>query len=241
MARKRLIDLVLSEGVCQDRNEARRLILSGGVLVNGHRSSQPAEFLSTEATVTLASTRRFVSRAGQKLKHAFDSWNLDITGATTADIGAASGGFTECMLQYGAKRVYAIDTGKGLLHWKLRNDSRVVVLEETNILHLDNLPEKVSFLSIDTSWTPLRLSLPHAAGLLEHGGTAIALLKPNYEIQRPELLNDGILEDVTIRDQVVNEFEKWASEVGWQSVMATESPVTGDKGNVEWLVHLVNP
>jgi 23S rRNA (cytidine1920-2'-O)/16S rRNA (cytidine1409-2'-O)-methyltransferase len=241
VAKKRLIDLVLSKRVCQDRNEARRLILSGGVLVNGHRSSKPAEFLSADVIVTLASTQRSVSRAGQKLKHAFDSWGLDVTGATTADIGAASGGFTECMLQHGAKRVYAIETGKGLLNWKLRSDSRVVVLEETNILHLDDLPEKLSFLSIDTSWTPLRLSLPHAARLLVHGGTAIALLKPNYEIQRPELLREGILEDAVMRGQVVDEFIQWASEAGWQSVRAIESPITGDKGNMEWLVYLVNP
>ncbi len=238
MAQRLLIDLVLSEELCTDRDHARNLILRGNVYVNGHRASKPAASVSTDAVITLEDNRRAVSRAGQKLEFAFDTWHLDVNDRVAADVGAAGGGFTECLLFHGARRVYAIEAGRGLLNWKIREDSRVVVMEDTNILHMSDLPEAVSFLCIDTAWTPLRRSLPCAARFLQTGGEAVALLKPNYELQKPEALVDGVLTDRRLMEKVVEEFLEWAAIVGWQTRQAIESPVKGDKGNVEFLIHL---
>ena len=241
MAQLRLIDVMLTRRLCEDREQARRLILAGEVLVNGHRVSEPARFVKADADLTLTTSSRPVSRAGQKLEHALSFWDIRVESVTAADIGAASGGFTECLLRHGVQRVYAIETGKGQLDWKLRQDSRVVVMEETNILYLDSLPEPIALATIDTSWTPLRQTLPRAGRLLGEGGEVVALLKPNYEIQNPSQLTGGVLVDEHIRQEVVQSFLAWAADHGWVVRHATPSPIAGDKGNIEWLVHLNAP
>ncbi len=238
MAKIRLIDLVLNRGLSPNRDHARRIILAGNVLINGHRLSQPAAYVSSDVEITCVDVSRPVSRAGRKLEHALEEWTIPTNGAIAGDIGAASGGFTECLLERGAERVYAIETGKGLLSWKLRQDPRVVVMEETSILHLNHLPELLSLVTIDTSWTPLRRSLPCVAALLKEGADVIALLKPNYEIQDPSILIEGVLRDSAILLNVVDEFLDRASELGWRVLGHMESPIQGDKGNIEWLVHL---
>lgn len=238
MAKRRLIDVVMARGLCRDRGEARRMILAGEVRINGHTMTQPAAFVEDDAEVSACREARPVSRAGQKLDYAFARWRLDVDGLATADIGAATGGFTECLLRHGARKVYAIDTGKGQLAWALRRDPRVAVMERTNILRVDALPEPVAFAAIDTSWTPLRRSLPAAGRLLRPGGEAVALLKPNYELQDTSKLVAGVLADREERARVVDAFLGWAAQAGWAVVDAAESPVTGDRGNVEWLVYL---
>lgn len=238
MAKLRLIDAVLARRLCDDRDRARRLILAGEILVNGHRISQPAMFVKSDATLTLTDLSRPVSRAGHKLEYALTRWDIRVESIVAADIGAASGGFTERLLRHGAQRVYAIETGKGQLSWKLRQDPRVVVMEETNILYLETLPERIALAVIDTSWTPLRQALPRVERLLGQSGEVIALLKPNYELQDPARLARGILEDERVRQEVVRTFLQWAEEQGWTIHHAMPSPIAGDKGNVEWLTHM---
>lgn len=238
MAKKHLIDATLAAGLCEDREEARRLILAGAVLVNGHRMSQPGAFVGGDVRLTLRDRPEWVSRAGQKLEYAVTRWRIPIEGLVTADAGAAGGGFTECLLRHGARRVYAIETGKGQLAWKLRQDPRVVVMEQTNILYLTTLPEPIDLMVVDTSWTPLRRSLPPAVRLLKAQGEVIALLKPNYEIQDTTRLTGGVLTDDRIRQEVVQDFLRWTEEQGWQARDAIPSPISGDKGNIEWLIWL---
>ena len=238
MAKIRLINLVLNRGLSPDRDHARRIILAGNVLINGHRLSQPAAYVSSEVVITFEDAPRPVSRAGRKLEHALEEWTIPTDGVIAADIGAASGGFTECLLKRGAQRVYAIETGRGLLSWKLRQDPRVVVMEGTSILHLNHLPELLSLVTIDTSWTPLRRSLPCVVPLLKEEANVIALLKPNYEMQDRSILVDGVLQDSAVLMNIVGEFLDRASEQGWKVLAHMKSPMKGDKGNVEWLVHL---
>ena len=238
MAKRRLIDLVLDRDLSIDRDQARRLILTGSVQVNGHIMVQPAAYVGVDVEVRLKNSETSVSRAGQKLSFALSQWNIPVEEKITADVGAAAGGFTEGLLRHGARRVYAIETGKGQLAWKIRQDKRVVVMEETNILQLHTLPDPIDLATIDVSWTPLRQALPALAPLLGEPSTVIALLKPNYELQQPGQLVNGVLVDPQIRTQVIQNFMLWAENHDWQVLDETRSPVTGDRGNVEWLFHL---
>lgn len=238
MAKRRLIDLVIDRGLIIDRDQARQLILAGSVQVNGHKMVQPAAYVGSDVEVGLKNLETSVSRAGQKLSFALSKWAIPVEDKIAADVGAATGGFTECLLRHGARRVYAIETGKGQLAWKIREDKRVVVMEETNILKQPTLPEPVDLATIDVSWTPLCQALPSLAVLLNEQNTVIALLKPNYELQNPVKLVNGVLIDPQIRMQVIEKFVIWAESHGWQVLNESQSPVTGDRGNVEWLFHL---
>ncbi len=167
----------------------------------------------------------YVSRAGEKLAHALDYWHINVTGQVCADLGSSTGGFTDCLLQHGAAKVYAVDTGYGVLDWKLRNDSRVVVMERTNALHA-RLPEKVDFVSIDVGWTPQWLILPAAQKLLKTGGQIVSLLKPHYELKKPY---PTLLESKSVAEK----FRKTGYEV-------IRSPILGEKaGNVEYLMRVI--
>lgn len=241
MPKRRLIDLIVDCRICEDRDRAGRLIMAGEILVNGQPLFQPSTLIDQNVQITVRSTPRYVSRAGQKLEYALRTWAIAVSGRVAADVGAATGGFTERLLLHGALRVYTIEIGKGVLDWKLRCDPRVVVLEETNILYLQSLPEPAHLVVIDTAWTPLRKALPQARRLLCEGGEVIALLKPNYEIQDPSALIGGVLRDEQQRGHVVQEFTAWAMENEWKVRHATPSPITGEKGNIEWLLHLVLP
>jgi 23S rRNA (cytidine1920-2'-O)/16S rRNA (cytidine1409-2'-O)-methyltransferase len=177
----------------------------------------------------------FVSRAGQKLDHALSAFALDVTGKTCADLGCSTGGFTDCLLQRGAARVYAIDTGYGVLDWKLRKDPRVVVMERTNAMHVI-LPEPVQVVTIDVAWTKQRHILPAAARLLAPGGEVVTLIKPHYEAP-PELLRKGILPEDRI-DEVLAAVKDDIAAAGFQLVQITTSPIKGAKGNTELLALL---
>lgn len=178
----------------------------------------------------------FVSRAGQKLDHALHTFGIDVTGLTCADLGSNTGGFVDCLLQRGAAKVYAIDTGYGVLEWKLRKDPRVIVMERTNAIHVE-LPEKVRFISIDVAWTKQRIILPAARRLLSDDGNVVTLIKPHYEAD-PKLLRKGILQPQeleTVLDRVKGEI----AASGFMLLSCIPSPVKGSKGNVEFLAHLV--
>ncbi|MBN1258503.1 methyltransferase domain-containing protein [Candidatus Peregrinibacteria bacterium] len=176
----------------------------------------------------------YVSRAGAKLEHALKEFKISVEGLTCADLGCSTGGFTDCLLQHGAKKVYAVDTGYGVLNWKLRNDPRVVVMERKNAMHVE-LPEKMDFVSVDTSWTRQKNVLPHAFTLLKKGGRLISLIKPHYEAESKYLSRGKLKEEFF--DLVIGKVEKDLKDLGIKIKKMTKSPIAGEKGgNTEYLI-----
>jgi len=177
---------------------------------------------------------KFASRAGQKLQHALNTFNIDVSGKICADLGCGTGGFVDCLLQNGARKVYAVDTGYGVLEWKLRQDPKVVVMERTNALHVE-LPDKVDFISIDVGWTRQKLIVPHALALLRNKGNLVSLLKPHYEAEK-SWLRDGKVRDEFL-SSTIDKVKKDLSDLGITVKDITESPIVGQKGgNVEYLM-----
>jgi 23S rRNA (cytidine1920-2'-O)/16S rRNA (cytidine1409-2'-O)-methyltransferase len=178
----------------------------------------------------------YASRAGEKLEYALKSFKVNVAGSVCADFGSSTGGFVDCLLQFGAKKVYAVETGYGVLDWKLRNDKRVVALERKNAMHIE-LPEIVDFITIDTSWTKLDKIIPNALKNLKENGQIIALIKPHYEAE-PKMLRKGKLPDDSI-SEVLNSVRNKLKEIGIEILNETESPILGEKGkNKEYLFHL---
>jgi 23S rRNA (cytidine1920-2'-O)/16S rRNA (cytidine1409-2'-O)-methyltransferase len=178
----------------------------------------------------------FVSRGGQKLVHALDAFAIDVQGKTCADFGSNTGGFVDCLLQNGAAKVFAIDTGYGALEWKLRKDPRVVVMERTNAIHVE-LPEKVQVVTIDVAWTKQRIILPAVDRVLSSDGLGISLIKPHYEANE-KLLKKGILPAEHL-DEVIQSAKRDIASCGFDVIGIVQSPIKGSKGNVEYLAHLV--
>ncbi|MGE5250167.1 MAG: TlyA family RNA methyltransferase [Bacteroidota bacterium] len=252
MPRKRLDMMLVERGLAESRAKAQALIMAGQVRVEGEVALKPAAPVSEEAQVSIDSGPRFVSRGGEKLEAALQAFPVGVQGRICADVGASTGGFTDCLLQHGAAKVYAIDVGKGILHWKLRNDPRVVVMEETNARHVESLPESVSLISIDASFISLRILLPvirnwlplsDAPGPLPphegRAGNAIALIKPQFEAGRREVSRgDGVVRDPSIHRQVLLDVLSFAQNTGLGLRGLIRSPVLGPKGNVEFLAWL---
>lgn len=180
--------------------------------------------------------KTFVSRGGLKLQHALDEFKFEVQGKTALDVGASTGGFVDCLLQNGALRVYALDTAYGELAWKLRNDPRVVVMERTNILHIENFPEQVDLITIDAGWTKLGLILPKIKGFLKEEGEIIALLKPHYEADKADLVK-GVLKEEKLQE-VKESVKKRAEELGFKTEKEIDSPILGGGGNTEFLLLL---
>jgi len=215
-------------------------------------SLKPATAIPADSLLTVDSGPRFVSRGGEKLDAALEAFDIDVTGFVCADVGASTGGFTDCLLQHGAAKVYAIDVGKGILHWKLRNDPRVVVMEETNARFVESLPEQVSLLTIDASFISLKILLPvikkwlfPLASFSNEGKTkeersdVIALIKPQFEAGRKDVSRgDGVIRDPEIHKQVLLDVLGFAQKEGFQIRGLIKSPLLGPKGNAEFLVWL---
>lgn len=184
--------------------------------------------------ITDKDKQEFVSRAGGKLKFALEEFNIDIKNKVCADLGCSTGGFTDCLLKKGAKKVYSVDTGKGVLEWKLRRDDRVVVMEKTNALHVE-LPEKVDFISIDVGWTPQKLVIPHALDLLKNKGEIVSLLKPHYEADKSLLKKGKVLDDFL--PEILEKVKKDLKDLNIEISGMIESPILGQKGkNKEFLI-----
>ena len=236
------VDLV-EKGLCESREKAKRAIMAGQVKVNGHPARKPSDVVKPGDQVELETAERYVSRGGFKLEHGLKHFQLDARGVVAADLGASTGGFTDCLLQHGAARVYAVDVGHGQLAWKLRQDPRVVVMEKTNAREL--IPTKfpqpftpLDLVVIDCSFISLRKILGPAVALLRTSGRILALIKPQFEAGKAEAdKGAGVITDPVIHERVLNELcEFTASELGldWRGV--TESPLLGPAGNKEFLV-----
>ncbi|MCC6713577.1 MAG: TlyA family RNA methyltransferase [Candidatus Dadabacteria bacterium] len=237
---KRLDALLVERGLVDTRARARAVIMAGSVFVAGERVDKAGELVKGDAEIVLkGEALKYVSRGGLKLEAALDAFGVDVTGMTAVDIGSSTGGFTDCLLQRGASRVYAIDAGRGQLDWKLRNDPRVVSMEKFNARYLrpeDIGGEPVGVAVIDVSFISLTKIIPPAAGALAPGGTLIALIKPQFEVGKGEVGKGGIVRDETKRKEVVDKITAFASGLGMSVKGVVESPITGADGNVEYLV-----
>jgi len=241
MAKVRLDVLLTERGLAESRSKAQAMIMAGQVRVNDQVTLKPATGVQPDSALTIDSGPRFVSRGGEKLDAALEAFAIDVAGLTCADVGASTGGFTDCMLQRGAKKVYAIDVGKGILHWKLRNDSRIVVMESTNARYVENLPEKVDFATIDASFISLKILLPVVKqwGKTAGGQGLVALIKPQFEAGRKDVSRgDGVIRDPDIHRQVLLDVLGFAQSEGFGINGLIRSPITGPKGNVEFLAWL---
>ncbi len=240
MAKSRLDQRVHALGLTDSRELARRLIMAGEVLVNGQRVDRPATAVDDGAAITLKAKPRFVSRGGEKLEAALAHFQIDVAGRVCADVGASTGGFTDCLLQRGAARVYAIDVGHGVLDLRLRRDARVVVMEETNARYLARLPEPVDFVSIDAAFISLKLLLPAAQGWLAGAPAEIvALIKPQFEAGRAEVSRGGgVIRDPRVHQRVLVEVLNSAAALGLAVRGLRRSPLVGPKGNAEFLAWL---
>ncbi|MDR1042460.1 MAG: TlyA family RNA methyltransferase [Clostridiales Family XIII bacterium] len=239
-SKKERLDILLTErGLFASRERAQASVMAGVVRVDGLPATKPGVRYPVSADIAVeADPVPYVSRGGLKLARAFDEWGIDVTGAVCADIGASTGGFTDLMLQRGARKVYAIDVGYGQLDWKLRNDGRVVNMERTNVRYLDValIEERPAFISVDVSFISLKLVLPVAAALLAPSGVVVALVKPQFEARREQVGKNGIVRDDAVRREVVAKARGYANENGFALTDVIESPITGAKGNVEYLM-----
>lgn len=237
-ARRRLDEEVVARGLLESRSRARAFILAGDVLVNGGAVRRAGVAVSPADEVTLATPPRFVGRGGEKLAHALAAFGVDPTGWVAADLGASTGGFTDCLLQAGAARVYAVDVGYGQLDDRLRRDERVVVLERTNARLLDGLPEPVDLVVIDVSFISLRLILPVAARLLRRGGRCLPLIKPQFEAGVRDVGKGGVVRDPGTHRRVLVEVLTAAEAHGFRTAGLVRSPLLGPAGNVEFLADM---
>ncbi len=233
--RERLDVLLVERKLAESRAQAQRLIRAGLVSVEGQAADKPGTLVAADAEIALQARPRFVSRGGEKLEAALGHFGLDVAGVVAADVGASTGGFTDCLLQHGASRVYAIDVGYGQLDWRLRNDDRVVVVERTNARYLESLPEPVDLVTADVSFISLELILPTAVGWLRPEGQVVALVKPQFEAGRREVGKGGVVRDSEVHRDVLRRIVGAASVLGLGLRGLVASPLRGPAGNVEFL------
>jgi 23S rRNA (cytidine1920-2'-O)/16S rRNA (cytidine1409-2'-O)-methyltransferase len=238
MGKRRLEMLLLERGLVDSREDARIAVMAGSVLVNDHVAVQPATLVDEGARLSLVESPRYVSRGGDKLEHALRALAIDPTGAVAVDIGASTGGFTDCLLQHGAARVYAVDVGRGQLDYRLRNNPRVVVMEGVNARDLTALPERPSLATIDVAFISLRQVLPAVRSLLDAGADIVALFKPQFEAHKAQVGRGGVIRDPQLHAKLIGRFAAWCVKERLRILGLTASPLLGPAGNREFFFHL---
>lgn len=240
MVKKRLDALLVEEGIARDIEKARALIGVGRVLVNGQPGTKSGSLYCADSTLELKPKQPFVSRGGMKLAAGLDSFGVSPQGLICADIGCSTGGFTDCLLQGGAARVYSVDVGYGVLDWKLRNDDRVVVLERTNARYLtrDHIPEPIDLAVIDASFISLALLFESVGELFGGDIQIIALVKPQFELPRKKVARGGVVKEDILHDEALDMVRSYAEDAGLSCKGVIKSPIQGAKGNVEFLMYL---
>ncbi len=239
--KERLDILLVNKGLAPSREKAKALIMSGIVYVDGQKEDKPGMVFDSEKLIEVkGATLKYVSRGGLKLEKAMAVWPIDLNGSTCMDIGASTGGFTDCMLQNGAVKVYAVDSGRGQLDWKLRQDERVVCMEKTNARYLNQelIPEPIDFFSVDVSFISLSKILPPAYELLREGGQAVCLIKPQFEAGREKVGKKGVVRDRKVHVEVIESVTACAQAMGFTVLGLEHSPIKGPEGNIEYLVWL---
>ena len=242
MSNKTRLDVLLVErGLAESRQKAQAVTMAGHVFVAGRRSDKPGTAVANDAAIEVrGAALRYVSRGGLKLEKAMQTWPITLAGKTCADIGASTGGFTDCMLQNGAEKVYAVDVGYGQLDWRLRNDPRVVCLERTNARYLSTqeIPQPLDFASIDVSFISLKLIFPALYHLLRQEGEIACLIKPQFEAGREKVGKKGVVRDSAVHLEVLEHFLEHARESHFTVLGVTYSPIRGPEGNIEYLGYL---
>jgi len=241
--KERLDVALVRRGLVSSRERARALIMAGQVLVASQLVDKPGTLISLDTVCSIKETPdelKYVSRGGLKLEKALATFGLNPEGMVALDVGASTGGFTDCLLRHGAKCVYALDVGQGQLAWTLRNNPRVVVMEHTNIRYLESLPEPIQCATVDVSFISLRLVLPALVPLLAPGAWVVALVKPQFEAGKAEVdRGAGIIKDPEVHDRVLHELQEWISQhTLFQILGLIDSPIYGRDGNREFLLHL---
>ena len=235
------VDLLLVErGLADSRHKAQAMVLAGEVLIDGQKAEKPGRQVAAAAAVRLVGRRsRFVSRGGLKLEAALDRFAIDARGAVCLDIGASTGGFTDCLLQRGAARVYAVDAGTAQLHWRIRRDARVTVLEKTNarFLAVEHVPDPVDFVCCDVSFISCTMILPRLPALLASGAQMVVLAKPQFEVEKGEVGKGGIVRSAALRARAVEKVRRAVIALGFSAVEAIDSPILGAAGNKEFLLY----
>lgn len=241
MAEKHRLDVTIHlRGLAESREKARGMIMAGEVMLDGHVVDKPGLRVTEDAHITLKTKSRYVSRGGEKLAGALTAFDFDPTGLVCADLGASTGGFTDCLLQHGAAKVYAIDVGYGQLDYRLRQHPSVVVMERTNARYLETLPDPIQLAVIDASFISLRLLLPVVYAWLHHQAHVIALVKPQFEAGKDDVGKGGVVRDRAIHRRVLREVLEFALQIRFSVLGITLSPIKGPAGNIEFLVLLSN-
>ena len=241
MTKKRLDMAVMERGLAESRQKAQAVIMAGLVYVNGQRADKAGMPVGEDTAIEVrGKALPYVSRGGLKLEKALKCWPIGLQGAVCADIGASTGGFTDCMLQNGAKQVYAVDSGYNQLDWRLRTDPRVICMERTNARYLtrDEIPETLDFFSVDVSFISLRLILPPLYDLVKPGGEGVCLIKPQFEAGREKVGKKGVVRDPLVHLEVLEQFLRHAADAGFSVKDIDFSPIRGPEGNIEYLGYL---
>lgn len=244
MSKKERIDtLLVQKGFFDSRERAKRSIMAGLIFVNNQKVDKPGTNVDKNSSILVKGDAiPYVSRGGLKLEKAIDKFDIVLNNKICLDIGASTGGFTDCMLQNGARKVYSIDVGYGQLDWKLRQDSRVIVMERTNIRYVtpDDIGEMVDFASVDVSFISLKLVFPVLKRLLKNSGEIAALIKPQFEAGRENVGKGGVVRDINVHKSVVSDIVAFAKKIKFRIIGFTYSPIKGPKGNIEYLLYMRN-
>lgn len=241
MAKERLDVLLVSWGLAESREKAKAIIMSGNVYVDGQKEDKAGSNFPAEAVIEVrGNTLKYVSRGGLKLEKAMENFDVTLAGKICMDVGSSTGGFTDCMLQNGAVKVYAVDVGHGQLAWKLRNDERVVCMEKTNIRYVtpEDVADKINFSSIDVSFISLTKVLGPVKELLADDGQIVCLIKPQFEAGREKVGKHGVVRDSAVHLEVIEKVIDFAISIGFEVLNLEFSPVKGPEGNIEYLLHL---
>lgn len=239
--KKRLDVLLVEKGFAASREKAKAIIMSGIVFVDGQREDKAGSVFDEEKEIVIkGKTLKYVSRGGLKLEKAMKNFDISLEGKVCMDVGASTGGFTDCMLQNGAVKVYSVDVGHGQLDWKLRNDERVVCMERTNMRYVtrEDIEEPAAFVSIDVSFISLTKILPAVYQVLEDDGQVVALIKPQFEAGREKVGKKGVVRDRKVHKEVIEKICDFASTHGFRLLHLDYSPIKGPEGNIEYLLHM---
>lgn len=236
----RLDHAIVERGLADTRSRAKALIMAGDVLVNDQKETRAGRNIGDRDIIALKEKPRFVSRGGEKLDRALDAFGIDVTGFVAADLGSSTGGFTDCLLQRGAAKVYAVDVGYGILDERMRTDPRVVSMERTNARHLESLPEPVDIVVIDVSFISLSLMFPVVKRILKPGGRCVPLIKPQFEAGKDNVGKRGVVRDPEIHRIVLRNVIGFARSASMDVRQIVASPLRGPNGNIEFLAHIVN-
>lgn len=240
MPKQRLDQMIVQHGLAESREQAQRLIRAGMVRVNDQPASKPGHLYPDDASIFVKEQEKYVSRGGLKIEGAWKQFQFELEGAVCLDIGSSTGGFTDFMLQHGASKVYAVDCGTNQLHYKLREDPRVVVMENTNARYLteDDIPEKADFCSIDTSFISLTNILPPLKMLMKPGGHIVSLIKPQFEAGKEQVGKGGVVRDPAVHREVIEKIRLFGTEeLGFKWIGLCDSPIKGPAGNIEFLAY----